>query len=150
MFTLMEHDALLRLMRISTGFIPDSRRVAHWLQEWERSDNPRAIRARASGLSGHTARDMQEVAQAAKRTGGEALHARPPGIQLQHGEHRAGLPAAVDGVRTMKDRPHDEAMAEAYRKRPAEAVAMFRALLLDGGQLGEWRIFWRHVRLALR
>ena len=40
----------------------------------------------------------------------------------------------------MKDRPHDEAMAEAYRKRPGEAFAMFRALLLDGGQLGEWRI----------
>lgn len=32
MFTLMEHDALLRLMRLSTGFISDSRRVAHWLQ----------------------------------------------------------------------------------------------------------------------
>ena len=50
----------------------------------------------------------------------------------------------------MKDKPHDEAMAEAYRKQPGEAFAMFRALLLDGGQLGEWRIFWRHVRLALR
>jgi hypothetical protein len=50
----------------------------------------------------------------------------------------------------MTDRPHDEAMAEAYRKRPGEAFAMFRALLLDGGQLGEWRIFWRPVRLALR
>jgi len=69
MFTLMEHDALLRLMRLSTGFISDSRRVAHWLQEWERSANPRAIKARVSGLSDHTARDMQEVAQAAKRTG---------------------------------------------------------------------------------
>ena len=41
----------------------------------------------------------------------------------------------------MNDRPHDEAMAEAYRKRPGEAFAMFRTLLLDGGQLGEWRIF---------
>ena len=50
----------------------------------------------------------------------------------------------------MKDKPHDEAMAQAYRKRPAEAFAMFRSLLLDGGQPGEWRIFWRHVRLALR
>ena len=50
----------------------------------------------------------------------------------------------------MNDRPHDEAMAEAYRKRPGEAFAMFRTLLLDGGQPGEWRIFWRHVRLALR
>lgn len=50
----------------------------------------------------------------------------------------------------MSDRPHDEAMAEAYRKRPGEAFAMFWALLLDGGQPGEWHIFWRHVRLALR
>lgn len=50
----------------------------------------------------------------------------------------------------MKDKPHDEAMAQAYRKRPAEAFAMFRSLLLDGCQRGEWRIFWRHVRLALR
>lgn len=49
----------------------------------------------------------------------------------------------------MKDKPHDEAMAQAYRKRPAEAFAMFRSLLLDGGQRGEWRIFWRHVWLAL-
>jgi hypothetical protein len=69
MFTLMEHHALLRLMRLSTGYISDSKRVAHWLQEWERSENPRAIKARVSGLSDHTARDMQEVAQAAKRTG---------------------------------------------------------------------------------
>ena len=50
----------------------------------------------------------------------------------------------------MKDKPHDEAMAQAYRKRPAEAFTMFRSLLLGGGQRGEWRIFWRHVRLALR
>lgn len=50
----------------------------------------------------------------------------------------------------MKDKPHDEAMAQAYRKRPAEAFAMFRSLLLDGGQRGEWRIFWRQVWLALR
>ena len=50
----------------------------------------------------------------------------------------------------MKDKPHDEAMAQAYRKRPGEAFAMFRSLLLDGGQRGEWRIFWRHVWRALR
>ena len=49
----------------------------------------------------------------------------------------------------MKDRPHDEAMADLYRKRPAEAFAMFLALLLDGGQLGEWRIFGRQLRMAL-
>ena len=69
MFSQLEHEALMRLMTYATGHTPDSQRIAHWLQEWERSDNPRAIRARASGLSGHTARDMQEVAQAAKRTG---------------------------------------------------------------------------------
>jgi hypothetical protein len=50
----------------------------------------------------------------------------------------------------MKDQPHDDAMAEAYRKRPSEAFAMFQALLLNGGQRGEWRIFWRHVWLALQ
>lgn len=37
----------------------------------------------------------------------------------------------------MKDKPHDEAMAQAYRKRPTEAFAMFLSLLLDGGQRGE-------------
>lgn len=69
MFTLMEHDALMRLMRLSTGYVPDSKRIAHWLQEWERSANPRTIKARVSGLSDYNARDVQEVAQAAKRTG---------------------------------------------------------------------------------
>ncbi|HHG5409336.1 TPA: hypothetical protein ACPWQ6_005979 [Pseudomonas aeruginosa] len=67
MFTLMEHDALLRLMRLSTGFIPESQRVAHWLQEWERSGKPRAVEA--PGFPGYIASDMQEVARAAKRTG---------------------------------------------------------------------------------
>jgi hypothetical protein len=69
MFRQAEHEALMRLMTHATGYVPDSRRIAHWLQEWERSANPRAIKARVSGLSDHTARDMQEVAQAAKRTG---------------------------------------------------------------------------------
>lgn len=50
----------------------------------------------------------------------------------------------------MKDRPHDEAMAETYRKHPTEALAMFWSLLRKGGQRDEWRIWWRHVRLALR
>lgn len=69
MFRQAEHEALMRLMTHATGYVPDSRRIAHWLQEWERSANPRAIKARVSGLSDHTARDMQEVTQAAKRTG---------------------------------------------------------------------------------
>ena len=61
-----------------------------------------------------------------------------------------GNPGQPATEKPMSDRPHDEAMAEAYRKRPSEAFTMFRALLLDGGRPGEWRIFWRHVRLALR
>lgn len=69
MFTRIEHDALLRLMRLSTGYVPDSKPVAHWLQEWERSDNPRAIKARVSGLSDHNARDVKDVVRAANRTG---------------------------------------------------------------------------------
>jgi len=48
----------------------------------------------------------------------------------------------------MRDKSHDEIMGRYYRERPAEAAAMFHALLLDGGQLGEWRIFFRHVRRA--
>ncbi len=69
MFNQLEHGALLRLMRLSTGYVPDSKPIAHWLQEWERSDNPRAIKARVPGLSDYNASDVQEVAHAAKRTG---------------------------------------------------------------------------------
>lgn len=69
MFDLQEHHALLRLMTRATGGGTDSERIAHWLQEWERSANPRAIKSRVPGLSGFDARDVQEVAQAAKRTG---------------------------------------------------------------------------------
>lgn len=50
----------------------------------------------------------------------------------------------------MRDRSHDEVMGKCYRKRPAEAVAMFFTLILHGGKLGEWRILWRHIRIALR
>lgn len=48
----------------------------------------------------------------------------------------------------MRDKSHDEVMGRHYRQRPAEAAAMFRALLFDGGQPGEWRIFFRHVHRA--
>lgn len=48
----------------------------------------------------------------------------------------------------MRDKSHDEVMARYYRARPAEAAAMFYALLFEGGQFGEWRIFFRHVRRA--
>lgn len=49
----------------------------------------------------------------------------------------------------MRDKSHDEVMGEYYRQRPVEAAAMFKALLFDGGQIGEWRIFFRHVRHAI-
>lgn len=45
----------------------------------------------------------------------------------------------------MRDKSHDEIMGRHYRERPAEAAAMFQALLFDRGKLGEWRIFLRHV-----
>lgn len=69
MFNQLEHQALLRLMRISTGYIPDSKPIAHWLQEWERSENPRGIKPKVRGISGSIASDVQSVAQAAQRTG---------------------------------------------------------------------------------
>lgn len=50
--------------------------------------------------------------------------------------------------RLMRDKSHDKIMGRHYRERPAEAVAMFQALLFEGGQLGEWRIFLRHIRRA--
>ncbi|HRF30079.1 MAG TPA: hypothetical protein PLM02_05660 [Azonexus sp.] len=69
MFKQAEHEALMRLMTHATGFVPDSRRIAHWLQEWERSGNPRAIQTQVQGLASDHGRDVQTVAQAAKRTG---------------------------------------------------------------------------------
>ncbi|MFA5976919.1 MAG: hypothetical protein WC818_01520 [Pseudomonas sp.] len=45
----------------------------------------------------------------------------------------------------MRDKSHEEIMGKNYRKRPAEAVAMFLTLLFECGELGEWRIFFRYV-----
>lgn len=59
----------MRLMTHATGHVPDSQRIAHWLQEWERSTSPRAVKARVPGLASDHAKDVQTVAQAAKRTG---------------------------------------------------------------------------------
>ena len=69
MFNQLEHEALMRLMTHATGFVPDSRRIAHWLQEWERADDARNIKAKVPGLAPDHARDVRKVAQAAKRTG---------------------------------------------------------------------------------
>jgi probable addiction module antidote protein len=38
------------------------------------------------------------------------------------------------GERIMNDRPHDDAMAEAFRKDPAYAVELLNAILADGEQ----------------
>jgi len=69
MFEQLEHEALMRLMRYSLGYLPDSRRIAHWLQEWERADNPRSIKTKVPGLAADHARDVRMLAQAAKATG---------------------------------------------------------------------------------
>lgn len=69
MFSQLEHEALMRLMTHATGYVPDSRRIAHWLQEWEQSSNPRGIKAKVPGLAFDHARDVQTVVHAAKRTG---------------------------------------------------------------------------------
>jgi hypothetical protein len=50
----------------------------------------------------------------------------------------------------MRDRPYDDVVAEHYRKKPLYAIGMFWYLLFNGAQRDEWRIYWRHVRLALR
>ena len=35
MFNQNEHEALMRLMTNATGYVSDSRHIAHWLQAWE-------------------------------------------------------------------------------------------------------------------
>lgn len=69
MFNQLEHEALMRLMTHATGYTPDSPRIAHWLQEWERADNPRTVKAHVPGLGSAHAFDVTTVAKAAKRNG---------------------------------------------------------------------------------
>ena len=69
MFNQLEHEALMRLMTHATGYTPDSRRIAHWLQEWERADNPRTAKTHVPGLAASHALDVAKVAHAAKRDG---------------------------------------------------------------------------------
>ncbi|WP_197457455.1 hypothetical protein [Crenobacter luteus] len=68
MFGNAEHAALMRLMRYALGFVPDSRRIAHWLQAWERAEDPRDIPDHVSGLATDHARDVRLLAQAAQAT----------------------------------------------------------------------------------
>ena len=69
MFSQQEHEALMRLMTHATGYTPDSQRIAHWLQAWERTDNPRTISPHVSGLASSHAADVATVADAARRDG---------------------------------------------------------------------------------
>lgn len=69
MFSQLEHEALMRLMAHATGYTSDSRRIAHWLQEWEQADNPRTAKPHVQGLAASHALDVAKVAYAAKRDG---------------------------------------------------------------------------------
>jgi probable addiction module antidote protein len=48
---------------------------------------------------------------------------------------------------TMKDRSHDDAMAEAYRENPAYAVQLLNAILDEGDQ-GEFLVALRQMAKA--
>ena len=69
MFSQLEHEALMRLMTYATGHMPDSQRIAHWLQEWEHAENPRTAKAYVPGLAAVYALAVSKVAKAAKRNG---------------------------------------------------------------------------------
>jgi probable addiction module antidote protein len=51
------------------------------------------------------------------------------------------------GGQTMRDKAHDDAMAEAFRKDPAYAVELLNSILEDGDQ-GELLIALRHMAKA--
>lgn len=67
MFNQLEHEALMRLMNYATGYTPDSRRIAHWLQEWERAENLHTVKSHVPGLAAAHALDVMKVVRAAKR-----------------------------------------------------------------------------------
>lgn len=67
MFNQLEHEALVRLMTHATGYTADSRRIAHWLQEWEQAEHPRAMKTPAPCLSVAHAHDMATVSRPALR-----------------------------------------------------------------------------------
>ncbi|HEX7388830.1 MAG TPA: addiction module antidote protein [Acidiphilium sp.] len=53
----------------------------------------------------------------------------------------------VEGAKTMKDRSHDEAMAELFREDPATAAATLDAIFADGDQ-GELLVTLRQMAKA--
>lgn len=69
MFSQQEHEALMRLMTHATGYTPDSQRIAHWLQVWERTDNPCTISSHVPKVAPSHAADVATVADAVRRDG---------------------------------------------------------------------------------
>lgn len=69
MFNQLEHEALMRLMTYATGHTADSQRIAHWLQEWGRAEDPRTAKAHVPRLAAAHALDVAKVAKAVKRDG---------------------------------------------------------------------------------
>lgn len=55
---------------------------------------------------------------------------------------------AGDGNRTMRSRPHDDAMAELYRSEPALALEVINSILADGDQ-AELMIVLRQLAQAV-
>ena len=95
MFNQLEHEALMRLMTHATGYTPDSRRIAHWLQEWDQAENPRTTKALVSGLEASHAHDVATVAHAAKRDGArpKTLGRIEYGYNMQNIERAYPLPS---------------------------------------------------------
>lgn len=67
MFNQLEHEALMRLMTHATGYTADSRRIAHWLQEWEQAEHPHAMKMQVLCLAVAHALDVATVTRAALR-----------------------------------------------------------------------------------
>lgn len=65
MFEQAEHEALMRLMTHALGHVDDSKRIAHWLLEWEQGHG---IAPRVPNLAFEHAKDVKTVVRAAKRT----------------------------------------------------------------------------------
>lgn len=69
MFSQLEHEALMRLMTHATGYTSDSRRIAHWLQEWEQAEHPLVMKTQVPCLAVAHSLDMVTVSRAALRYG---------------------------------------------------------------------------------
>lgn len=95
MFNQLEHEAIMRLMTYALGYTPDSRRIAHWLQEWEGTDNLRNVKVHVPGLASDHAFDVATLARAAKRDGlrPTTLNRVEYGYKMQNIERAYPLPS---------------------------------------------------------